>query len=178
MKSGLRAIGIDDGPQANRTLLVGVVMRPDRIEGILSTRVELDGDDSTEAILKMVKKRFHDQIKCIFLDGVAVAGFNLVNYKELSGKLGLPVIACTSNKPHPEEFSKALERWPGKKRLWERIRTPAYRLGSIWYQFAGCSQLDAKSLVKQFQIHSSIPEPLRVAHLMAAGIELGESKGL
>lgn len=178
MKSGSRAIGIDDGPQSRRTLLVGVVMRPDRLEGLLSARVRLDGSDATKAILKMVGKRFHPQIKCVFLNGVAVAGFNLVDYRRLAEELAVPVIVCTPNKPHPEEFSGTLEKWPRKQQLWEAIRTPAYRLGSIWYQFAGCTQHEARELIKRFQVHSHIPEPLRVAHLVAAGIELGESKGL
>jgi len=178
VKSGVRALGVDDGPQKDSTLLVGVVMRPDRIEGVLSTSVELDGNDATAAILKMVAGRFHPQIKCIFLDGVAVAGFNLINYKKLSEKLSVPVIVCTSNRPHPEEFSKALERWPEKLRLWESIRTPAHRLGGVWYQFSGCTGTQAASLIRKFQVHSLVPEPLRVAHLIAAGIELGVSRGL
>lgn len=177
MKTGLRAIGIDDGPQSSNTILVGVVMRPDRLEGVLTAHVKLDGDDATKIIIKMVKGRFEPQIKCIFLNGVAVAGFNIVNYQELSEVLSLPVIVCTPNKPHPDEFSKALGRWPRKQELWEQIKTPAYRLDSIWYQFAGCNQQDAKLFIKQFQVHAAVPEPLRIAHLVATGIELGESKG-
>jgi len=178
MKVGIRAIGIDDGPQKRRTLLVGVVMRSDRIEGILSARTTIDGYDSTRKILAMLGKRFRPQVKCIFLNGVAVAGFNLVDYRELAGKLLLPVIVCTSNRPHPDDFAEALESWPRKRKLWERMRTPAHRMGGIWYQFAGCTQQQAAALIRQFQVHSSTPEPLRVAHLVAAGIELGESKGL
>jgi uncharacterized protein len=178
MKQGIRAVGIDDGPQAGRTLLVGVVMRPDRIEGILSTRVVLDGYDSTRKIASMLSSRFRPQVKCVFLDGVAVAGFNLIDYPKLAATLGLPVIVCTSNKPHPADFEKALERWPRKQKLWQRVRTPAYRLGSVWYQFSGCTQQEAAELIGRFQVHSAVPEPLRVAHLVAAGLELGESRGL
>ena len=178
MKQGIRAVGIDDGPQAKRTLLVGVVMRLDRLEGILSERVVLDGYDATRKITAMLGRRFSSQIKCIFLDGIAVAGFNLVNYQELAGTIRIPTIVCTSNKPHPQEFEKVLERWPKKQQLWRRIQTPAHRLDSVWYQFAGCTQHEAAALIKQFQVHSAVPEPLRVAHLVATGIENGESRGL
>lgn len=178
MKSGVRAIGIDDGPQSARTLLVGVVMRKDRVEGILSTRVPLDGYNATSKMEKMAKGRFYPQLRCVFLDGVAVAGFNLVNFHELSKQLSLPVIVCTSNRPQPRKFGKTLVRWPRKSKQWESITVPAHKLGGIWYQFAGCTRHQAESMIRQFQVHAEIPEPLRLAHLIAAGIEAGESKGL
>ena len=178
MKSGARAMGIDDGPQNARTLLVGVVMRKDRVEGIMSARATLDGYNATEKMEKIARGRFYPQLRCVFLDGVAVAGFNLVNFHELSRNLALPVIVCTSNRPQPGKFGEALARWPRKARQWERIAVPAHRLGGIWYQFAGCTQHQARSMITQFQVHSEIPEPLRLAHLIAAGIEAGESKGL
>jgi endonuclease V-like protein UPF0215 family len=178
MKPGVRALGIDDGPQAPETLLVGVVMRPDRLEGVLTRRVRLDGDDATAAIADMARScRFGPQVRCIFLDGVAVAGFNVIDYSALARELSLPVVVCTPNEPHPDDFSAALDRWPEKRVAWERIRTPAYRLGSTWFQFAGCTRRGAGALIKQFRVHSGVPEPLRVAHLIAAGVELGESRG-
>ena len=178
MKSGIRAAGIDDGPQAGLTRLVGVVMRPDRVEGVLGARARLDGDDSTEAIRRMLSGRFSSQLRAVFVNGVAVAGFNLVNFVELSRSLGLPVIVCTDNRPHPEEFGRALQKFPGKLRTWREINTPVHRLGRIWYQFAGCSRGEAEQLIRLFQVHSELPEPLRLAHIIATGIELGESKGL
>lgn len=178
MKGGVRALGIDDGPQSPRTLLVGVVMRPDRLEGVLSARVELDGDDATQAILEMARSdRFRPQIRCVFINGVAVAGFNLVNYPLLARELSLPVIVCTTNEPHPGDFAAALSGWPGKREKWAEIHTPHHRLGSVWFQFAGCTRRRAERFIEQFRVHSSMPEPLRVAHLMAAGVETGESSG-
>lgn len=178
MKPGARAIGIDDGPQRARTLVVGVVMRPDRFEGVITTRIPLDGYNATEKIAGLVEGRFRTQLRCVFLDGVAMAGFNLVDFHELSSALSLPVIVCTQNKPQPRKFGEALRKWPRKMAQWEKIAVPAHRLGGIWFQFAGCPQHRARSMIKQFQVHAEIPEPLRMAHIIASGVEAGESRGL
>jgi len=183
VKQGIRALGIDDGPLAPQTLLVGVIMRRDRFEGLLSTRVSLDGEDATGKIIEMVRNsKFASQLHVVFINGVAVAGFNLVNYVKISRELGVPVIAVTPNEPHPEEMEKVVKKWKGKREIWEEIRRPAIRMetekGSIWYQHAGADKRKAERLIKHFLVHSKIPEPLRIAHIIAAGIELGESRGL
>ena len=183
MKIGIRALGIDDGPLTQKTLIVGVIMRRDRVEGVLSTRVKRDGNEATKKIIGMIEKsRFSSQIHVIFLNGVAVAGFNLVDYVKLSEKFKVPVIVVTPNQPHPRDLEKAVEKWEEKKKIWERIKKPAYlletKLGQIWFQYSGTTKREAEKLIKHFLIHSKVPEPLRIAHLIAAGIELGESRGL
>ena len=44
-------------------------------------------------------------------------------------------------------------------------------------QINGIGREDAEQIVKLSTTRSSIPEPLRVAHIIAAGIMKGESKG-
>ncbi len=182
MKEGIRAIGIDDGPLMERTLVVGVVMRRDRVEGILSTRIELDGNEATDALIKMLKgSRFFPQLHVVFINGVALAGLNLVDLQRLSEVLSLPVIAVTPNMPHPEELEKLLQRFPEKMNIWKRIKKKPILMktprGPVWFQPYGVSRKEATELLRMFTLHSKIPEPLRLAHLIAAGIELGESKG-
>ncbi len=183
MKQGIRAIGIDDGPRARTTLIVGVVMRPSRIEAFLSTFVEEDGNDATRKIIEMIEKsRQREQIHVIFVNGIAVAGFNLVNYKKIARVLKIPVIVVTENKPNPERIRKSLEKWPEKLIEWKEMEAPAYEAnfgkGTVYFQYAGCSKKQALEFIKTFTINSKIPEPLRIAHLAAAGIVLGESHGL
>lgn len=54
------------------------------------------------------------------------------------------------------------------------IRTSAPRL---WIQRAGLSLDDARKLVADTTLHGNIPEPLRLAHLIAGGITTGASRG-
>ena len=90
VKKEIRVIGIDDAPfdkfNDSKVLIVGVVMRGGSwIDGILSTKVDVDGIDSTNRIIEMINKcKFKPQLQCIFLNGIAVAGFNVIDVKELS----------------------------------------------------------------------------------------------
>lgn len=54
------------------------------------------------------------------------------------------------------------------------LRTAAPRL---WIQRAGLSLDAARKLVADTTLHGNIPEPLRVAHLIAGGITTGKSRG-
>jgi endonuclease V-like protein UPF0215 family len=54
------------------------------------------------------------------------------------------------------------------------IRTPSPRL---WIQRAGLSLDEARKLVADTTLHGNIPEPLRLAHLIAGGITTGTSRG-
>jgi endonuclease V-like protein UPF0215 family len=54
------------------------------------------------------------------------------------------------------------------------IRTTTPRL---WIQRAGLSLDEARKLVADTTLHGNIPEPLRLAHLIAGGITTGSSRG-
>jgi endonuclease V-like protein UPF0215 family len=64
----------------------------------------------------------------------------------------------------------------------ERAATPSGRSGirteqRLWIQRAGLSLDQARKLVADTTLHGNIPEPLRVAHLIAGGITTGKSRG-
>lgn len=48
---------------------------------------------------------------------------------------------------------------------------------NIYFQCYGITKEDASKIIKETSTMSLIPEPLRVAHLMATGFVLGESVG-
>jgi endonuclease V-like protein UPF0215 family len=54
------------------------------------------------------------------------------------------------------------------------LRTAAPRL---WIQRAGLSLDEARRIVADTTLHGNIPEPLRLAHLIAGGITTGASRG-
>jgi endonuclease V-like protein UPF0215 family len=54
------------------------------------------------------------------------------------------------------------------------LRGAAQRL---WVQRAGLSIEDARALVADTTLHGNVPEPLRMAHLIAGGITTGRSRG-
>lgn len=193
IKQGIRIVGIDDSPfekfgRGKRVLVVGVVQRGDIIEGVLSTRIEKDGEDATRRIIAMLRKsRFMPQIRLILLNGIMLAGFNVVDIGSLHTRLGVPVIALTRRKPDMGKVMSALGKASKTKEEYERkaaiIRrtSPSFEMAAglkelgierISIQAAGLGREEAAALLRRFGIGS-----LRLAHMIGSGIVAGESSG-
>ncbi|RLF28930.1 MAG: hypothetical protein DRJ99_04005, partial [Thermoplasmata archaeon] len=115
MKSQIRVLGVDDGPFSfndKYTLVVGVVMRGGSyLESVLSTRVSIDGLDSTHSLIEMINNsRYKDQIRTIMIDGIALGGFNVVDIEEIFRETSIPVITITRDKPDNEKIKMALKK--------------------------------------------------------------------
>ena len=185
IKENIRAIGIDDGyfrpKRKGKTKLVAVLLRADcRLEGILCSEIEVDALDATARILDMLKKddsKFIKQASVVFLDGINFAGFNIVDINALSNALEKPVIVVFRKMPKMEKIFKALERFADKDLRKELIKKAGriYKAEHIFFQCAGIEASEAKALIKKFSIHSNLPEPVRMAHLIASAITLGRS---
>lgn len=183
VKKEIRVIGIDDSPfnkfKDVKSLVVGVVMRGGSwVDGILSAKVDVDGDDATKRIAEMIGKcKFLPQLQCIFLDGIAVAGFNVIDIKELSKKTRLPVIVVIRRMPDLEKIKRTLIkiRKRDKIKLLDRAGE-IIKIDNIFVQLSGIDIQHARKILKVVCTRSFVPEPIRLAHLIASGISLGESK--
>ncbi len=190
IKSEIRILGIDDGVFVPRTKgkvdVIGVVFRGGYwIDGVMRTKVNIDGIDATEKIAVMITKSSHkNQIRVVVLDGITFAGFNVVNINELFKKTDLPVIAVTREKPNFEKIRKALEKLPDFERRWEVIKSSGRIISvktrndekPIYMQVAGISPRDAEEILRITSTRSNVPEALRVAHIIASGLTRLEEK--
>jgi len=184
-KKEIRIIAWDDckhrrGQRKKDILVVGVIFRGGQfIDGLLSTSVKLDGLDATSKIIKAINRSRHrDQLRVIMLDGITFAGFNLVDIKMLNMKTKMPVIAVIRKKPDVNSFKSALKIFPDynkRLKIVENAGIPK-KWNKIYYQCCGLSDDDCKKILELSTIRSNIPEPIRVAHLIASGLS-GESKG-
>lgn len=177
-------VGFDDAPfsRAYRgdVLLVGAVYAATRLEGVLSTTVRRDGVNSTEKLATVVEKsRFASQLHGILLQGIAFAGFNVVDLYWLHEWLRVPIVAVARKTPDMEAVRRALlTRVPGGLRKWRLIERlgPMEPAAGVFVQRVGISLQAAETLLQRLAINSALPEPLRTAHLIAGGIALGESR--
>ncbi len=184
VKKEIRVIGIDDSPfnkfGKSKVLVVGVVMRGGSwVDGILSAKVAVDGNDSTIKIADMINKcKFKPQLQCIFLDGIAVAGFNVIDVMELNKKTKLPVIIVIRRKPDIANIKKTLIKINKKNKikLIEKAGS-VMQINDIFVQLTGIDLEQARKILKIVCTRSLIPEPIRLAHLIASGVTVGESKG-
>ncbi len=184
-------IGVDDGPCRCRAndpcpdpsdvLVVGTVFAKSRLDGLVTSTVTRDGDDATEKVAGMITgSRFLEHAGAILLQGIALAGFNVVDIRELNRKTGLPVVVVARRQPNLEAIRSALlERVPGGPEKWALIEQagPMEPLGEVWVQRAGISWDRTRDMLSRCVIHGHIPEAIRTAHLIATGVVLGESRG-
>lgn len=184
MKKEVRILGIDDSSFSksdDNVLVIGAVFRGgEYIDGLLSTYVEVDGIDSTDKLIDMINKsRNKDQLQYIMTNGIALGGFNIIDIKKLYEETGLPVIVVIRNKPDFDSINNALENL-GKKEERKDIIKKAGKIihfNKIYFQYAGIDLEETKKVLNITTKHGLIPEPIRVAHIIAQGIGLGESKG-
>lgn len=149
------------------------------LDGVMSCVVEVDGDDATSKIAEMLlKSKFRHQLKCIFLDGIAVAGFNVVDIHELHKRAKLPIIVVMRKRPDVEGMRKALRKISQEHKM-TLIENAGkiFPLGKVYAQVVGTTTEKAREFLAITCTRSDIPEPLRAAHLIAAGVLKGESRG-
>jgi uncharacterized protein len=186
VKPEIRVLGVDDGqfvPHSKTQVpVVGVVFRGGVwLDGVMSTRIAVDGLDGTAQIGSMIKKSPHyGQLRVVMLNGVTFAGFNVVNMKTLNEETGLPVVAVTTRKPDLAKVESALQNLPDSKERWSAILAAGEispvvtwkgRL-PVYVEVVGMDLEGAVEVLRLTATRSRVPEPLRVAHLVASGISL------
>ena len=177
-------IGFDDAPFAREhrgdVRIVGVVFSGLRLEGVLSAKVRRDGVNSTRVITRIVSiSRFAPQLQVILLQGIAFAGFNVIDIHSLHEALGIPVVVVSRKQPNFDAIRRALlNRVSGGDRKWALIERcgEMEHAGAVFVQRRGITLPNAISLVRGLAINGSMPEPLRMAHIIAGGITSGESR--
>jgi endonuclease V-like protein UPF0215 family len=188
MKSQVRILGIDDSPFRfgdRESLVVGALVRaPNYLEAVMKTTVEVDGTDSTDRIVQMTSgSRYREQIKAIMIDGIALAGFNVVDIERVHEETGLPVLTLTRDRPNMDEIGAALRKhfddWQRRYDLMAKLdlrqietaHKPLYACG-VGLDWRGFQELVVMSTVR-----GAVPEPVRIAHIVSAAMVLGESRG-
>ncbi|MBI4703332.1 MAG: DUF99 family protein [Deltaproteobacteria bacterium] len=178
-------VGFDDAPfeRAHRgnVLLVGAVCSRTRLDGVLCSHVRRDGANSTRRMIEMIAgSQFAEHVRAVLLQGIAVAGFNVVDIHALHAATGLPVLVVARRVPRLAAIRHALAKTgPGAARKWRLIERagamePVRRL---WVQRAGLSLEQTLVLLAATTLHGNLPEPLRLAHLIAGALGRGTSRG-
>jgi uncharacterized protein len=178
-------IGIDDAPfqrsHRGNVGLVGAVLTRNRLDGVVVGHARRDGADATRRIAAMVRdSAFFRHLQGVILQGIAVAGFNVIDIHALSALLERPVLVVARRAPDHAAIRRALlERVPGGARKWRLIEQagPMEPIAKVLVQRAGLDRARAERYLRDATVHGSLPEPLRVAHLIAGALATGHSRG-
>ncbi len=180
-KKAIRALGISESftkGVSEKSILAGVVMRSDMmIDGFTFSTVEVGGMDATERILEMYRNLKREDINLLLLNGCVISWYNVIDLNRLTEETGLPLICVTY------EESEGLEKYfeelfPADKE--ERIRIyhnngprNILRLHTgydVYIRFLNMSHDEAKHILGKITSHGAVPEPLRVARLLARSV--------
>ena len=167
-------IPYDKSTRKNATI-VGIVSRPGNvIEGILSANAEIDGTNATEKLANAIKEsKYKNIIRIIFLKGLSIAGLNIIDIKELSEKTNAVVVAIVK-KGKRENIKKTLESLGQKEKIKHIDNAGEIYFSErlkLSFQVYGTSRNKAERIIKEFLSESKIPEPLRIARMIAKSLK-------
>jgi len=177
-------IGFDDAPferhDRGNVRLVGAVCARTRLDGVVSGFVRRDGSNSTRCMVELVRSsQFRDHVRAVLLQGIAVAGFNVIDVRTLHRELDVPILVVMRRRPRMALIEEALQHTRGAARKWALIQSAGdiEPIGAVHCQRMGLSLAEARDLLAATTLHGHLPEPLRLAHLIAGGVTTGKSRG-
>lgn len=175
-------IGIDDGGfnrfsgEFNEVPVYGVIMKGAAyVDGIIQCQVKKDDSHVNTAISEMILESSHkNQLQAIFLQGITIGGFGVLDIFALFEELNIPVIVILRKYPDYPKICTALKKvFPDDSKRWNSILRAGKPIEVqknplILIQVSGIHPQDAFLLLKKCTIVGTIPEALRIAHFIGA----------
>jgi endonuclease V-like protein UPF0215 family len=179
----IRTIGFDDAPHprdAESVEIAGVVCNDARFEGMVWGTVDKDGTDATDVIAALLgTSKYAPQVHAVLLDGIAMAGLNVIDLPQLYERVGVPCITVMRKVPNLTRMHEAIHNLPDPQRGIELLK----RAGTIHehapfvFQVVGATPDEALEVLRRTTDTGHVPEPLRLAHLITSAVIDGQSRG-
>ncbi len=175
VKPEIRTLGVDSGAHEGimrKIDVVGIVFRGrDWLNGVLRTRIDSDGINSTDRIARMINRSCHrSQIRLIILGNIFLGKSNLIDLHKVSLRTGKPVIALIK-KQDIEKKRTAFNR--EKLDVLKSFGKPLKIMNmskTFHLYLSGLEPFQAEEVFKATSKVEAIPEPLRVARLMGSAL--------
>jgi endonuclease V-like protein UPF0215 family len=144
------------------------------VDGIIFGEVTVRGMDASDAIIAMVRRMNRDDLNGILLHGTVIAGYNIIDLSRIHQFSNLPVMSITKE-PHEDLQTHLRTTFPSD---WKSRWDIASQNGSMYplkldtmsiihVQFVGCDWETATAVLKRLTKFGGVPEPIRVARLLA-----------
>jgi endonuclease V-like protein UPF0215 family len=181
---GLRAVGVEDGgfsrkslrPSSQTALLVCVLLQGPWVLDFRADQILVDGLDASEKLVCMLSGLCFD---AVMLAGVSFAGFNLVDPSLVFEEFHKPILVISRTKPDNLAVKSALVRhfddWRVRWSIFEKL-SPIFEVVSLpnepplYIEAVGCNVSWATDLIRASASVCRVPEPIRVAKLIARGL--------
>jgi len=176
----LSLVGVDDGSfkaferqGGQKCPLCAVKMKGPKIEDVQISMITVDGLDVTPKLVWMLRKM---SFGVAILSGITFAGFNIVDTQQLFRELSRPVIVFMKDRPDNDAMKQALQKhfkdWKERWALVESLGvmySASTRSGEppVYFEVVGLDPLSAENILRRSALLCRVPEPLRVARLIA-----------
>lgn len=180
-ETSFRTLGIAESfvkGVSEKSILAGVVMKADMgIEDLVVGKVTVGGMDATEKIIMMYNELDRDDINLLMLNGCIISWYNVIDLHQVAEETSLPLICVTYNASEglekyftelfPEDWEFRVEIYHKNK---SRIPIKLDTGYTVYIRVIGMNLKKAKAIINKYTWHGSIPEPLRVARLIARAL--------
>ncbi|MEE8168279.1 MAG: DUF99 family protein [Candidatus Hydrothermarchaeales archaeon] len=176
-KKGLRALGIAESFQkgvSEKSMLAGVVMRGDlQIDGFELTFITVGGLDATEGVLRLYNSLGRRDINLLLLNGCVISWYNIIDLEEVFKALEIPMICVTYEESEGlekyfKEFEDSEKRLEIYRRVGERTPVKLHTGHEVLVRSYGIDdEKEVKRVLDKFTLQGAVPEPLKVARLLA-----------
>lgn len=179
----MRQFGVEDGSfnafsrgEDSHTVLCCAAMVRGRIQDVRVSQIEVDGFDATDKLLGMLQGV---DVDVVVLGGITFAGFNIIDPSSILKEVGTPVIVYSGKEPDDDAMLLALRKhFEDWRKRWSIIKglgdvfEAVVRPGEppVYFEVLGGSQEWAEAVLRSLALVCRIPEPVRVAGLIARGI--------
>jgi endonuclease V-like protein UPF0215 family len=176
-KKGLRGLAIAESFRESdlTSNLAGVVMRRDFIiDGFIFGKSTIEGDDSTDAIISMYSNLDRNDISFLLISGLIISMYNIIDIKKLWREIKIPIIGVTYGESNgvegairhhfPDSYESKIIRY---QNIGTRTKISLHTKHDVYLRVEGCNIMEAKKLLDTFTLQGAIPEPLRVAQILA-----------
>jgi uncharacterized protein len=181
-KKAIRALGVAESFKKDQPIstLAGVVMRSDLvIDGFGAGTLKVSGSDATASVIKLFRGLKRNDVNAVMISGSILSLYNVLDIDAIYEALAVPVIALSFNKAVSDLAANISSRFPekiakSKIELLEKLgAADKIRLKTgyeVFVRRAGISENISNRLLDKFTLQGAIPEPIRVARLLAKTI--------
>lgn len=183
-KKAIRVLGIAESFRKGdpRSVLGGVVMRSDLVvDGFCLGETKVGGDDATLSMAGMYRRLGRQDVNLIMLSGCIISHYNIVDVDSLSSRTGRPAICLTYRESAGieeairAEFVEAGQKLALYRKLGERVRLVLRTGLPVYVRLASISVPDASRVIESFTLQGGLPEPVRVAKLLAHSVRASQA---
>ena len=183
-KPGARGLFVAEsfagGDAGGASTLAGVVMRRDlAIDGFVIGSATIGGTDAAERIASMHARLGRADVGLVAVSGAVVSSYNVVDLQAIRERAGVPAVAVSYAESADGGAAlagrlAAIGSGGGEEaraavfsRQGPRTRVRLHTSHDLFVRCAGCSPAQAGRLLDSMTVQGSVPEPLRIARLLA-----------